>query len=122
MKKRSRKLSSHWTRLGKSMTPSTFSEDGKRRLRSRVLGAAILLAGMWLTFFDSHSLLKRIGWHREYAEMTSENAALEAEIERLQREIDKGLSDEMVEKIAREHYGMRRPGETVYPVESDEQD
>ena len=120
MKKRSRKTSSHWTRLGHSMTPGSFTDDGKRRLRSRVLGAAIVLVGVWLTFFDSHSLLKRFGWHREYTQISAENAALEAEIDRLQKEIDRGLSDEMVEKIAREQYGMRRPGETVYPVESDE--
>ena len=35
----------------------------------------------------------------------------------LEAELDKGLSDERVEKIAREDYHMKKPGETVHPVE-----
>ncbi|MEX1055819.1 MAG: septum formation initiator family protein [Rhodothermales bacterium] len=119
MKKRKRKAGSHWTRLGKSVLPSPMSDDGKRRLRRRLAAGAILFMGMWLAFFDSHSFMKRISWHRDYSALQEENAALAAEIERLEREVDRGLSDEMVEKIAREHYGMRRDGETVYPVEED---
>jgi cell division protein FtsB len=63
--------------------------------------------------------MKRLSWHNERAGIQKENATLASEIERLEKEIDRGLSDETVEKIAREHYGMRREGETVYPVEKD---
>lgn len=88
----------------------------KRRLRNRTIASAVLLLAVWLAFFDSHSLFKRITWHREYTELREENARLSTEIERLGREIGRGLSDEAVEKIAREEYGMRRPGEKVYRV------
>ena len=120
MKKRRRKASSHWTRLGKSMLPTPLSEEEKRRLRNRVLVCGFLVLGVWLTFFDSHSLIKRLGWHREHAQLVEENAHLHIEIERLEKEVSKGLSDEVVERIAREEYGMRRPGEKVYRVNESE--
>lgn len=99
------------------MLPSRLSDDERRRLRNRVLLVGAIFMATWLTFFDSHSLAKRIGWHRELGQLQEENAYLRSEIERLEEEVARGLSDEMVEKIAREEYGMRRPGETVYRVE-----
>lgn len=110
------KKSSHWTRLGRSMLPIPFTDAEKRRLRNRIIACALLLLGGWITFFDSHSLIKRIAWHREHAELVESNARLRAEIDRLEIEVSKGLSDEVVERIAREEYGMRRSGETVYRV------
>ena len=41
--------------------------------------------------------------------MVAENIATQARI-------DRGLDDTTVEQVAREQYGMRRPGETVYRV------
>lgn len=117
MKKR-RHQRSHWTRLGKSMLPASMSDDEKRRLRNRVIVSAVLLLAVWLTFFDSHSLMKRISWHAEYVHLREENERLRQDIRRLETEVERGLSDEAVERIAREQYGMRRPGETVYRVET----
>lgn len=114
---RPRKSKSGWTEMGKSVLLSSLSDDGKRRLSRRLLLAVGIFVLVWLSFFDSHSLFKRMSWHQEHAELTAENRALSAEIDRLEKEVEKGLSDETVEKIAREHYGMRRPGETVYRVE-----
>ena len=67
-------------------------------------------------FFDSHSVYKRVTWHREVTALEAENAQLRAEIERLEAELEQGLSDEEIERIAREQYGMQREGETVYPI------
>ncbi|MFO8100253.1 MAG: septum formation initiator family protein [Salinibacter sp.] len=74
------------------------------------------LAGLllWVAFFDSHSLLQRYQWHQEYEALHSENRELQSEIEDLQDRIDQPLPDSTVERIAREDYGMKRPGETVY--------
>ena len=91
------------------------TRSGRRRLS--LMAAAALAA--WLLFFDSHSLVQRFAWHRELAIVREDNARLEAEIARMNAELERGLSDEMVERIAREQYGMRRPGETVYSVVSE---
>lgn len=106
--------------MGRSVLLSSLSDEGRRRLRRRLLLSIGTFTLLWIAFFDSHSLVKRFSWHQEHAELRANNDALLTEIERLEREIDKGLSNEVVEEIAREHYGMRRPGETVYRVKADD--
>ena len=82
---------------------------------SLALGAALLL--VWVAFFDSHSLLKRIRWHQEYDQLSAENERLRHQIDALQHKLQQPLSDEVVERIAREEYGMKHRDETVYPIE-----
>lgn len=92
--------------------------DSSRSLK-KPLGIAVGLGLLvWLMFFDSHSLMSRIKWYGEYKSLQSQNEALRSDIEFLEGELEKGLSDESVEKIAREDYGMKRENETVYPVVS----
>lgn len=86
------------------------------RYRGYMLGAAAVLLVIWIGFLDSHSLLKRYQWHQDVQALKAENAALQAEIERLEAELGKDLTDEEVERIAREQYGMQREGETVHPL------
>ncbi len=85
-----------------------------------LLVGAVTAVLVWLTFFDSHSLLKRYRWHTELVQMREENADLQRRIDHLERELADGISDEEIERIAREQYGMRKPGETVYRVEEKE--
>jgi cell division protein FtsB len=87
------------------------------QFRRRLLLVGIALAGVWLMFLDSHSLLRRFEYYADYRTLSEENAEMQAEIDRLQKRVGAGLSDEVVEEVAREQYGMRRPGETVYPVD-----
>jgi cell division protein FtsB len=87
------------------------------RVRRRAVLAMLSLLLVWLTFFDSHSLVRRISWHREYSQLEDANEQLRSEITDLETELEKGLSDERVEKIAREEYHMKKPGETVYRTE-----
>ena len=87
------------------------------RVRRRVVLAAVSLLLVWLTFLDSHSLVRRIGWHQEYARLQDENEELQTQIGDLESELETGLSDERVEKIAREEYHMKKPDETVYRTE-----
>jgi len=88
-------------------------------LRRRLILAAVAALAVWLAFFDSHSLYKRVRWHHEAARLRAENEALRQQTEDLSEKLAEGLSDEVVEQIAREQYGMRRPGETVYRVEAE---
>lgn len=96
--------------------PSSKSTASKRRLRGPVL-VVMVLAALWFAFFDSYSLIKRVRWHQEHARLVQENAALHDDVAALKARMAKPLPNEVIEKIAREQYGMRRPGETVYRVE-----
>jgi cell division protein FtsB len=90
----------------------------ERRRRLLLLTLAAVVG--WLAFFDSHSLFRRWSYHRELKALEAENAALEAQNADLVHRLDAGLSDALVERVAREQYGMRRPGETVYRVAEEE--
>lgn len=92
------------------------------RLRRWLLVGGLTVGTVWFVFLDSHSLLQRGRYFAEARALAAENAALQAEIDRLDAQLDAGLSDELVETVAREQYGMRRPGETVYPVETSDRD
>lgn len=88
-----------------------------RRL-TRLLLIGLMFAGLlWFTWFDSYSLVRRAKWQREYEELVEENMQLRSEIAELQSMLEDPPSDETIEKIAREQYGMRRDGETVYRIE-----
>jgi cell division protein FtsB len=84
--------------------------------RRKALITGLVVVAVWVTFFDTHSLIRRARWHREHKALTAENARLQLEADSLSAAIEAGLSDEVVERIARETYGMRRPGETVYRI------
>jgi len=88
--------------------------DSAEALRWWLLGGALALLLIWIGFFDSHSLLRRYRWHQEHDRLTQENEQLQQDIQRLREKLDRPLSDSLVERIAREEYGMKRPNETVY--------
>ena len=90
-----------------------------RRLRSRLIAAGLTALAVWVAFFDSHSLLRRAQYATELDRITEENAAMTAAYAALGARIERGLDAETVEGVAREQYGMRRPGETVYRVLDD---
>ncbi len=90
----------------------------RTRLRRHLLGAALVGLALWVAFFDSHSILRRVGYARELDRLSVENEQLAAENEQLSAQIERGLDDATLERVAREQYGMRRPGERVYRVET----
>ena len=92
-----------------------------RRLRTRLLTAGLAALALWVLFFDSHSVLRRISYARELGRLAEANATLTAENARLASSVARGLDDETVERVAREQYGMRRPGERVYRVDAGEE-
>ncbi len=88
-----------------------------KALRGLALAALLVGGAIWFAFFDSYSIRKRVTWHRENVQLNAENERLQQEITRLRAELAQPPTDELIEKIAREQYGMRRPGETVYHIE-----
>ena len=99
------------------MAASKQQATSLRRLRLALASALGLALLVWVAFFDSHSLVKRITWHHELSELRRENAALREQTRILEDGLEATPSASVVEQIAREQYGMRRPGETVYRVE-----
>ena len=90
--------------------------SGNRLLR--ILLVMLLFLGLtWFVWFDSFSLVRRVRWQQEYVLLQEENARLREEISVLESKLASPPSDETIEKIAREQYGMRREGETVYRIE-----
>lgn len=96
------------------MPPRPDARRSRLPRRLLLLGAAAL--AVWIGFFDSHSVYRRVQWHREYRALVAENERLARETRRLEAQLRAAPTDETIERIAREQYGMRRPGETVYRV------
>ena len=71
---------------------------------------------VWVFFFDSHSVYKRVVWHQQSNRLEIENLELRQKIEQLDQQLKVEVSDETIERLAREKHGMRREGETVYPI------
>lgn len=89
-----------------------------QRLRRRLALVGVLGLILWVAFFDSHSVWRRVAYAQQLDRLTEENAAIGAENDALEARLDRGLDDATVERVAREQYGMRRPGERVYRVEA----
>jgi len=83
------------------------------------IGAIVALL-VWIAFFDSHSIARRVRWHQEIGRVRAENERLIRQTEELQAMLEEARSDEVVEQIAREQYGMRKAGERVYRVKPKE--
>jgi cell division protein FtsB len=92
------------------------------RLRRRLIVLSLLALAVWVGLLDSHSLWRRVTYARELSALTEENRRIERENADLAGRVNDGLSPATVERVAREQYGMRRPGETVYPVVVDEEE
>ena len=103
--------------MAASRTTKAPAKPARRRLQRPLLAILLLAGAFWFMFFDSYSLIRRISWHQEYTELAQENEALAREVEQLETRLAEPVTDEVIEQIAREQYGMRRPGETVYRVE-----
>lgn len=72
---------------------------------------------VWFAFVDSYSLQTRWDLYSQKQELQERTKELEQRSEELKAKIEKLNNDPaLLEKIAREEYGMRKPGETVYKV------
>lgn len=87
----------------------------RSKVRFAILAAIAVFVLVWLLFFDTHSISRRIQWTQESEQLRKQNAELQASIEETMRQDERADSSEVIEKISREDYGMRKPGEHVYP-------
>jgi len=86
--------------------------------RSWILWLLTAFIAVWFLFFDTYSVMTKLKLERQkkdliertenYRQLTAE---LDSKIESLENNPD------LIEKIAREDYGMRKPNETVYIIQ-----
>src|SRR5690625_208813 len=89
-------------------------------LRWRKSFLAILLGGMlflWFAFFDTYSLWTRFQLNQRMDELQTKKTELQQKSLILKDKIEDLETDpDLLERIAREKYGMKREGETVYKI------
>ena len=77
---------------------------------------------VWFTFIDTYSLKTRWDLYTQKKELKERTLELQKLSEELKIKIEDLENDPaLLEKIAREEYGMRKPGETVYKVNREEE-
>ncbi len=87
----------------------------KRSFLVSIVGVFLVL---WFGFFDTYSISTRVRLSMQKKELQARTESLNREIEALEAKIAKLEADpNVVERIAREKYGMRRKGETVYRIQ-----
>jgi cell division protein DivIC len=98
---------------------STSEKTGKK-LRKMLLNkylVVFVVFGVFVTFFDEHSLIHRWQSHQRIQHMKDELNFYEEEIKATkQKKIELQSSDQNLEKFAREHYYMKRPKEDIFII------
>ena len=90
----------------------------KKSFLGLLLGAFVFT---WFVFIDTYSLKTRWDLHTQKKELQERTTELNERSEELKTKISDLENDPaLLEKIAREEYGMKKPGETVYKVKREE--
>lgn len=90
----------------------------KKSVLAILLSAFVLV---WFGFVDSYSLLTRLKLNNQKADLKNKIEQLNTSASVLEIKINNLNQDaQLLEKIAREEYGMRKPGETVYKIRKPE--
>lgn len=83
-----------------------------------LLAAFVLL---WFSVIDVYSLHTRWKLNQQKNDLMERTQDLNQRSEELKHQIESLENDPaLLEKIAREQYGMRKPGETVYKIKREE--
>lgn len=85
--------------------------------KSFLFSALALFLVIWFGFFDTYSLWTRYQLERERNDLINRMEVLVEDTQELRKKIEALQNDPaLLERIAREEYGMRRPGETIYRI------
>jgi cell division protein FtsB len=96
-----------------------IARKAKKNKKRTVLFVLLFILILYL-LFDNKGIIKRISLESQHNEWTEKLKADSAETKRLQEQIKALEGDKKtIEKIAREKYGMKREGETVYQVKKE---
>jgi cell division protein FtsB len=76
---------------------------------------AVIIALVWLLFFDSYSVLSQMRMYKRVQKLRHDIAELQADIEQLEAACNHlTLNPEAMEHLARERYLMKRPNEDLF--------
>ena len=100
-------------------TMDTPASTAQKRKRPGAFVVVLLLVGLAIVLAGVFPFRQLIAQQRLVENTETKLEALIAENEALEAEIEAVLSPAELERIAREQYGMVRPGETSYVVELD---
>ncbi len=79
-----------------------------------LMGGVIII---WFTFIDTYSLWARYELYQRKESLKTKIAQLDDETKELKQKIHNLKTDPaLLERIAREEYGMKKEGETVYKI------
>lgn len=85
--------------------------------KSYLFSLLVAFVVIWFSFIDVYSLQTRWQMAQQKKELIQKTEDLTAKSEQLKIKMDALEKDPaLLEKIAREQYGMRKPGETVYKI------
>ncbi|MEX0680763.1 MAG: septum formation initiator family protein [Balneolales bacterium] len=86
--------------------------------RGLLFSVLLLMLIIWFGFIDTYSIRTRIQLHNEKQELIEATDHLLEETSKYQNRIQNLESNpELLERLAREEYGMRKPGETIYRIQ-----
>lgn len=86
----------------------------KKSFLALILGGFVFI---WFAFIDTYSIWTRIELSQSKAELKAKKEQLKEETEILKQQIEALKNDPaLLERIAREEYGMKKEGETVYKI------
>lgn len=89
-------------------------------LRWRKSFLALILGGVvfiWFAFFDTYSIWTRVQLNQRMDHLQTKKKELQQETLILKEKIEDLETDpSLLERIAREEYGMKKEGETVYKI------
>ena len=73
---------------------------------------------LWFGFFDTFSVWTRMQLNNEKKELIRETEQLQTEATEFREKMEALESDpDLLQTLAREEYGMRKPGEIIYRVQ-----
>ncbi len=89
--------------------------------RSILASVLVGFVAIWFLFIDTYSVLTRVQLHMQKGDLIEKTEEYRQKTAELEQKIEELESNpDLLEKIAREEYGMRKPGENVYRIKSAE--
>jgi len=81
---------------------------------------AIIVFFLWMLFIDDNSLLYLHGLDKEINQLEQKKSFYQEEIKLQKKELKELNNDEKLQKYAREKLLMKKEGEDIYIIETDE--